>query len=69
MDETYLTARQVADALSVSPQAVSLMLADGIFPNAVKSGRGGRTSPWRIPQTDLDEIMNKQKKRAQPSKG
>ena len=50
---TILTTREVADRLGVTPRAVQAWIKKGKFPNAYKLDPDGRTSPYRIPESDV----------------
>ncbi len=55
-----LTIQEVADQLRVSPRHAMVLLKAGNFPNAFKIGTG-ESSPWRIPISDVDAFMQKNK--------
>jgi len=50
--ELFLTSKQIADRLKVDRATVLYWIRKGHFPNARKAGPG-RTSPYRIPETDV----------------
>lgn len=50
-----LTVTQVAEQLQHAPSTIYALLHTDAFPGAYQSGRGGKTSPWRIPQSAIDE--------------
>lgn len=50
-----LTVAEVADQLQHAPSTIYALLRAGEFPGAYHSGSGGRTSPWRIPQSAVDK--------------
>lgn len=47
------TVKQVAEHLSLHPVTVRILARSGEFPNAYKTGRGARSSPLRIPWSDV----------------
>jgi hypothetical protein len=51
---------EVAEHLDLHPETVRSMARAGAFPNAYKSGRGGQSSPIRIPWTDVEDYRKKQ---------
>lgn len=51
-----LTVREAAKALGARVRTVQKWLNQGHFPGAYKLGPG-TTSPWRIPQTDVDTFL------------
>lgn len=50
-----MTIAQVAELLQHSPSTIYALVHEGFFPGAYQSGRGGKTSPWRIPQAAVDQ--------------
>ncbi|MCP4606495.1 MAG: helix-turn-helix domain-containing protein [Proteobacteria bacterium] len=50
--------RQIAERFQVDITTVQKWAAQGYFPNAYKAGPG-RTSPYRIPETDVIALMKK----------
>ncbi|MHA7153961.1 helix-turn-helix domain-containing protein [Arthrobacter sp. TMN-50] len=62
MREPDLTIKELAEQLRLSADGVRDLVSRGYFPNAYKAGRGGTTSPWRIPVTDLADYKSKQPK-------
>lgn len=50
----YETAEQLAETSDM----VQSLCRTGVFPNAYKGGRGGKTSPWRIPAQDITAFIN-----------
>lgn len=50
-----LSVPDVAEQLNLHPSTVYALLRSGHFPGAYHTGRGGRTSPWRIPQTAVEQ--------------
>lgn len=63
--QTLLKVPDVAARLNVSRKTIVNYCEAKIFPNAFKLGES-RTSPWRIPQSDVDAYL-RQQKRAQTS--
>jgi excisionase family DNA binding protein len=66
MKQDDITVAQIAKLLGVTPRAVQHMIKRGEFPNA-RQIPGGRTSPFLVPQSDLEAYLKK--KRPQPPKG
>lgn len=50
---------QVAEFLNLHPETVRVLARRGAFPNAYKTGKGGRTSPTRIPWSDVEDWRKK----------
>lgn len=50
---------ETAELLGETSDMVATLCRTKELPNAYKGGRGGRTSPWRIPATDLTNFMKK----------
>lgn len=55
-----LSVKELAEQIGMHPVRVSDLIRRGYFPNAYKSGRGTRNSPWRIPAQDLADYRTKQ---------
>ena len=53
------TVYEAAEKLGETSDMVQTYCRIKAFPNAYKGGRGGRTSPWRIPAQDLVDFMKK----------
>ncbi|MFF2296982.1 helix-turn-helix domain-containing protein [Arthrobacter sp. NPDC058127] len=51
--------KHVAEFLNLHPETVRLLARQGAFPNAYKTGKGGRTSPTRIPWSDVEDFRKK----------
>lgn len=58
-----LTVKDLAEHISMHPANVSDLIRRGTFPNAYKAGRGGVSSPWRVPATDVDDYKAKNRYR------
>lgn len=60
MDETikteFLTSKEVAEILRVTPATVMNMIKRGQL-RGKKVGAGGVSSPWRIPREDVIEYI------------
>lgn len=54
-----LTVKELAEQIGLHPVSVSDLVRRGYFPNAYKGGRGGPTSPWRIPAQDVADYRAK----------
>lgn len=52
---------EVAGKFGASKLTVYRWIWAGHFPNAFKLTPGGRTSPWRIPETDIAAFEEKQR--------
>jgi excisionase family DNA binding protein len=61
----YLTVRQAAERLEVHPNTVSQWIRQGYFPGAYKRGPT-KTSPYAIPEADVDAFEAKLKNPARP---
>jgi IS30 family transposase len=59
-----LSVAQLAEELGLHPVTVSGLVRRGYFPNAYKSGRGGVSSPWRIPAQDVVDYRARQPRAA-----
>jgi hypothetical protein len=55
-----LKVSEVAEHLGLHPETVRSMSRAGDFPNAYKTGRGGQSSPIRIPWSDVEDYRKKQ---------
>ncbi len=60
MPEKLLTVQEVAALLGTTKHAVINYVNAGYFPNAWKTSPG-KTSPWRIPEKDVTEYLQKLK--------
>lgn len=58
-----LTKRDVQDRLRVSDVTLEKYMREGAFPHAFKLSDGPR-SPWRIPESDVIEFMERRKQRS-----
>ncbi|WP_345154875.1 helix-turn-helix domain-containing protein [Arthrobacter ginkgonis] len=55
-----MSVAELAEELQHSQETVRQLLNRGMFRGAYKAGRGGQTSPWRIPMTALDHYRKRQ---------
>lgn len=55
-----LRVSEAADALGLHPETIRQLARRGEFPNSYKTGKGGRTSPTRIPYTDIEDFRKRQ---------
>ena len=55
-----LSVKELADEIGMHPVRATDLVRRGYFPNAYKSGRGRRNSPWRIPADDVATYKKKQ---------
>ncbi len=67
MDETikteFLTSKEVAEILRVTPATVMNMIKRGQL-RGKKVGAGGVSSPWRIPKEDVIEYVGSIEKKS-----
>ncbi|MCZ9884040.1 helix-turn-helix domain-containing protein [Arthrobacter sp. B2a2-09] len=49
----------MAEFLNLHPETVRILARQGAFPNAYKTGKGGRTSHTRIPWSDVEDFRKK----------
>lgn len=56
---------EAATELGLHPETVRVLARSGEFPNSYKTGKGGRTSPTRIPYTDIEDWRKKQPRASQ----
>ncbi|WFR84662.1 helix-turn-helix domain-containing protein [Arthrobacter sp. Y-9] len=59
-----LSIKEVAELTQQSTRVVSDLVRMGRFPNAYKAGRGGVSSPVRIPAADVDRYRRTQPRAA-----
>jgi excisionase family DNA binding protein len=59
-----LSTAQAAERLGVTQQAIAKWIRQGLFPNAYKINPYGRTSPYRIPERDIEAFEEKRKERS-----
>lgn len=62
--ERDLTVREVAELTGQCTKTVATLARRGAFPHAYKAGSGGRTSPIRIPERDLEAWRARQPRAA-----
>jgi excisionase family DNA binding protein len=55
-----LKVTEVADHLGLHPETVRIMTRSGDFPNAYKTGKGGRANHIRIPRADVEDYRARQ---------
>ncbi|GAA0187944.1 helix-turn-helix domain-containing protein [Glutamicibacter sp. V16R2B1] len=55
-----LNVKQAASELNLNPETVRQLADQGRLRGAYKGGRGGKTSPWRIPPRALDLYRSSQ---------
>jgi len=53
----------VASVLNVTVQTIASYCESGVFPKAFKLG-DSKTSPWRIPQSDLQAYLKKRREQS-----
>ena len=58
MTDKYLTVKDVAELLSLSPYRVRQLVRQGRFPGAKKIGSDIKQAHWRIPQSGIDNYLN-----------
>ena len=56
LEEEYLTSKEAAQILKVTPATVMNMIKRGQL-RGKKVGSGGVSSPWRIPKKDVIEYV------------
>lgn len=54
MSKSFLTAKEVAAFLRVSPRTISRWCREGAFPGAIRIAGDG---PWRIPCSAVDAFI------------
>lgn len=59
-----LSVKDAARELNLHYVSVSDLVRRGYFPNAYKTGRGTRNSPWRIPAQDIADYRVRQPRAA-----
>ena len=59
--EEILTTAAAAKLLGISPLTLAKWLAAGNFPNAYRLNPLKTQSPWRIPQGDIDDFIQKRR--------
>lgn len=59
-----LSVREVAELTGQCVKTVATLARKGAFPHAYKAGSGGRTSPIRIPERDLEAWRARQPRAA-----
>jgi excisionase family DNA binding protein len=55
--DTYITAREAAKELNVSPFLIQRRIRDGILPGLRMMGKGGKKATYRIKRSDFDEFI------------
>ena len=55
MNRKY-TAREAAERLGVTSRTIQNWIAQGLFPNAYKLNPRGKTSPYCIPEEDIEAL-------------
>ena len=57
----HLSTMEAAQELGVSYRTLQLWVKQGKFPHAYKLDPDALNSPYRIPRTDIEAILNKRK--------
>jgi excisionase family DNA binding protein len=57
------TVKETAERLGVAAKTVNHWLSQNIFPNAYKLNPDGLTSPYRIPEEDIEAFEAKRHRR------
>ncbi|WP_018135416.1 helix-turn-helix transcriptional regulator [Acaricomes phytoseiuli] len=55
-----LTVTELAKRIGVHRVTAGRLVLQGYFPNAYKTGSGGETSPWAVPESDIPVYMKTQ---------
>lgn len=58
----HLKTTEVAKRLGLSEDTIRRLCSDGYFPNAWRLG--GKSTQWRIPETDVDAFIERKKRQA-----
>ena len=61
-NKSYYLVDEVAEILNVTPRTVRNLIARGRFPNAYRIDPSNNRSHHRIPVSDLEKFLEKQKK-------
>jgi excisionase family DNA binding protein len=59
-----LTSKQVAERVGVTSRTIHYWIKQGVFPNAFKINPDGQTSPYCIPETDVEKFEEKRRQSA-----
>ena len=61
--DKHLSVKQVAQSLSMTSAGIIVLIHEGVFPGAFRTGDHKRC-PWKIPATELDAFVAKRQEAA-----